>query len=312
MFLKLEEINMRDAFGKYLHNIGDKYKDMVVLDCDLSTSTRTNLFAKKYPKRFFNMGIAEQNMLGTAMGFAISGKIPIVSGFSIFTSGRAWEFIRMACHDNLNVKIITTHGGIVGEDGSTHNALEDLSIMATLPNLNVLIPVDNLELVQMLDFALKNEGPFYIRIPRESSTNVHNKNYHFTMRKPDVVKKGKDICFIGTGYGTILSLKSALEIENELNCTVKVINLSTIKPIDEEKLINEVKNVKGVIIIEEHNIYCGVGSIVARIFSERYPIKMKIIGVDNSYCQSGTRNEVLKEYGLNIENIIEKAKNLLS
>ena len=133
----MNEIAMRDVFGDYLIDLGKKFNDIVVLDCDLSSSTRTNKFAKMYPKRFFNLGIAEQNMLGTAMGFAISGKIPIVSGFTIFTTGKAWDFIRMACHDNLNLKIITTHGGIVGEDGSTHNALEDLSLMATLPNLNV-------------------------------------------------------------------------------------------------------------------------------------------------------------------------------
>jgi len=166
------------VFGNFLVENGKKYKEVVVLDADLSSSTRTSNFAKAFPNRFFNMGIAEQNMLGTALGFAISGKIPIVSGFSIFTTGRAWEFIRLACHDNLNLKIIVTHGGLVGEDGSTHNALEDLSIMSTLPNLTILVPADRIELVQMLEYALNTNGPFYIRLPRGSFPKIHKKGLY--------------------------------------------------------------------------------------------------------------------------------------
>ena len=179
----MSDLTLRDTFGNYLIEIGEKNKDVIVLDADLSTSTRTSKFAEIFPKRFFNMGIAEQNMLGTALGFAISGKIPVVSGFSIFTTGRAWEFIRFVCHDKLNVKIITTHGGIVGEDGSTHNALEDLSIMAILPNLTVLVPADNIELVQLLDNAFNIEGPFYIRLPRESFPKIHDENYKFFQKE---------------------------------------------------------------------------------------------------------------------------------
>ncbi|MDX1798701.1 MAG: transketolase family protein, partial [Candidatus Lokiarchaeia archaeon] len=170
------EPRLRDTFGNFLVEEGHKNNDIIVLDADLSTSTRTNKFAKEFPSRFFNMGIAEQNMIGTALGFAISGKIPIVSGFSIFTTGRAWEFIRFACHDNLNIKIITTHGGIVGEDGSTHNALEDFSLMTSLPNLTVLVPSDNIELVKILEYALNTEGPFYVRLPRDSFPKIHTAN----------------------------------------------------------------------------------------------------------------------------------------
>ena len=175
----MAEPTLRDTFGDYLVENGNKLKDIVVLDADLSSSTKTFKFAEKFPDRFFNMGVAEQNMLGSAIGFAISGKTPVVSGFSIFTTGRAWEFIRLASHDNLNVKIITTHGGIVGEDGSTHNALQDLSLMSTLPNLNVLVPVDNIELVEMLEFAFNMEGPFYIRLPRDSFPKIHDEDYKF-------------------------------------------------------------------------------------------------------------------------------------
>ena len=307
----MSENSLRDTFGDFLVKIGHKNKNIVVLDADLSLSTKTFKFAKKFPTRFFNMGIAEQNMLGTALGLSISGKIPIVSGFSIFTTGRAWEFIRLACHDNLNIKIITTHGGFVGEDGSTHNALEDLSLMATLPNLNILVPSDNRELVEMLDYALNNKGPFYIRLPRRSFPKIHNDEYKFNIGKPDILKQGKDICLIGTGYGSFLALKSAESFEKNLKISIKVINLPSIKPIDKKSLIQEIENVKGIVIIEEHNIYCGVGSIIARIISEFNPKKMKFVGINNSFGESGTINELLNSYGLNEETILEQIKKII-
>jgi len=301
----------RDTFGDYLVNEGKRNKDLVVLDADVSTSTRTNKFANEYPHRFFNMGIAEQNMIGTALGFAISGKIPVVSGFSIFTTGRAWEFIRLACHDNLNIKFITTHGGIVGEDGSTHHALEDLSLMSALPNLNVLIPSDNIELIQILDFAINTFGPFYIRLPRGFFPLIHKDTYAFSIGKPDILKNGIDICLIGTGYGTTLALQSAIEIEKELNISIKVINISSVKPINKRILINEVKEVKSIIVIEEHNIYCGFGSIIARIVSESCPKPIKCMGIDNLFCQSGKREVLLDYYGLNNRKIIEQIRKII-
>jgi len=258
------------------------------------------------------MGIAEQNMLGTALGLAISGKTPVVSGFSIFTTGRAWEFIRFACHDNLNVKIITTHGGFVGEDGSTHNALEDLSLMTSLPNLTVLVPSDNVELIKMLEFVFNTEGPFYIRLPRISFPKIHNDNYNFTFGKPDILKEGDDICLIGTGYGSILAFKYASNIEKELNISIKIINLPSVKPIDKKSLLNETKKVKGIVVIEEHNIYCGFGSIIARIISEKYAKNMRFIGINNSFGQSGKRETLLNAYNLNQREIIEKIKEIIT
>ncbi len=305
------ESNLRDTFGSFLSEIGRTNKDIVVLDADLSSSTKTNKFAEIFPERFFNMGIAEQNMLGAALGFAISGKTPVVSGFSIFTTGRAWEFIRLACHDNLNIKIITTHGGIVGEDGSTHNALEDLSLMAILPNLTVLVPSDNIELMKILEYTFNNEGPVYIRLPRNSFPRIHGDDYIFTPGKCDVLREGKDICLIGTGYGSVLGLQSAQEIENKMNISLKVINLPSIKPINQNNLRDEIKNVKGIIIIEEHNIYCGLGSILARLISETNPKPIKFIGINNTFVQSGPRDTLLNFYGFNIENIIKKIKVLL-
>ena len=302
---------LRDTFGDFLVKIGNLNNKIVVLDSDLSSSTRTYKFAKKYPERFFNMGIAEQNTIGTALGFAISGKVPVVSGFSIFTTGRAWEFIRLACHDNLDIKIITSHSGFVGGDGSTHNALEDLSLMCSLPNLKILSPSDNIELIEMLEYIFDETGPFYIRLPRGSFPKIHDENYKFHIGKPDVVKDGDDICLIGTGFGTILALESAPYLEKELKISIKVLNISSVKPINIPDLKKEISNIKGVVSLEEHNIYCGFGSILARIISESFPLPMKFIGIEESYGQSGNRKKLLEFYGLNKKNIKEKIKDLL-
>ncbi|MFX1320913.1 MAG: transketolase family protein [Promethearchaeota archaeon] len=307
----MPETDLRDTFGNFLVDMGKVNNNIVVLDADLSSSTRTFKFAKEFPDRFFNMGVAEQNMVGTALGLAISGKIPVVSGFTIFTTGRAWEFIRFACHDNLNIKIITTHGGIVGKDGSTHNALEDLSLMSILPNLTVLIPSDNFELIKILEYTFNKDEPIYIRLPRGAFPTIHDENYQFSIGKPDILKEGDDICLIGTGYGSILALESALEIQKALKISIKVINLPSIKPIKKNKLINEIKSTKGVVVIEEHNIYCGVGSILARIISENNPLPMKFIGVDNSFGESGKRELLLDTYSLNVKNIKEKIIELI-
>jgi transketolase len=301
---------LRDTFGNFLVEEGLKNKKIIVLDADLSTSTRTNKFAKEFPNRFFNMGIAEQNMLGTALGFAISGKIPVVSGFSIFTTGRAWEFIRFACHDNLNIKIITTHGGIVGEDGSTHNALEDLSLMSTLPNLTVLVPSDNIELSRILDYVFNTAGPFYVRLPRGSFPKIHNKDYNFVIGSPDILKNGNNIGLIGTGYGSVLAINSVHDIETKLKLSIKVINLPTIKPIDEDSLLNEIIDLSGIVVIEEHNIYCGFGSIIARIISAKLPKPMRFIGIKNSFGQSGKRENQLDANNINQQEILEQIKKI--
>lgn len=307
----MPELALRDVFGNLLVEFGEKDKNIVVLDADLSSSTRTSNFAEAYPERFFNMGIAEQNMMGSALGFAISGKIPVVSGFTIFTTGRAWEFIRLACQDKLNIKIITTHSGIVGEDGSTHHALEDISLMTSLPNLTILSPVDEIELKEMLGYAFDKNGPVYIRLPRGSFSRIHNKSFKFSIDNIDVIKEGNDVCLIGCGYGTELACTSAKEIEEKLHISLKVINLSNIKPFNKNVLLEHVKNVKGVIIIEEHNIYCGVGSIIAKLFAEFNPIPMKFIGINDVFVQSGKRNVLLDVYGINKEGIIENIKELL-
>jgi transketolase len=236
----------------------------------------------------------------------------VVSGFSIFTTGRAWEFIRFACHDNLNVKIITTHGGIVGQDGSTHNALEDLSLMATLPNLTVLVPSDNIELVDLLKYVIKTDGPFYIRLPRDSFPKIHDINYGFKIGKPDILKEGNDICLIGTGYGSVLALESISSIEKELKISIKVINLPTIKPIDEKALLNEIKEIDSIIVLEEHNTYCGFGSIITRIITKNFAKIIRVIGINNAFVQSGRRETVLNSYGLNKQELVKQIKKIIN
>jgi len=250
-------------------------------------------------------------MVGISIGLAISNLIPIVTGFSIFTTGRAWEFIRLVCHDNLNVKIITTHAGFVGEDGSTHNALEDISLMATLPNMKLLVPSDNKELKEIFNYILNHEGPCYIRLPRGSFPNVHNDDYRFSLGSPDVILNGEKLGLIGTGYGTVLNFKAAIQIRERLNISPKVINIPTIKPINKTELINSLSNVDSLVITEEHNIYNGFGSIVARIISETNPLPIKFIGVSDSFGTSGEREKVLDKYGLNIEHIYNKALELI-
>ena len=307
----MAEPALRDTFGNYLLEIGKRNNEIIVLDADLSSSTKTFKFAREFPNRFFNMGVAEQNMVGTALGFAISGKIPVVSGFSIFTTGRAWEFIRFAAHDNLNFKIITTHGGLVGEDGSTHNALEDLSLMTSLPNMNVLIPSDNIELIEILEHTFKSEGPYYVRLPRGPFPKIHSDTYKFHLGKPDILKEGKDICLIGMGYGSVLALNSAKIIEEKLKISIKVINLPTIKPIEEKSLLNEIISIKGIVVVEEHNIYCGFGSIIARIVTKYNPKPIKIVGIENSFGESGKREDLLISYNLNEKAIIEQVKKMI-
>ncbi len=308
----MSEIPMRDIFGNFLVENAENYKNMVVLNSDLSLSTKTDIFAQKYPKRFFNFGIAEQNMVGAAMGFAISGIIPIVSGFSLFTTGRAWDFIRLACHDNLNIKIITTHGGLVGGDGSTHSALEDLSLMSSLPNMKIIIPADNIELIEVLKYTLNIEGPFYIRLPRGVFQKIHKPNYKFHPDKIDIIKDGNDICIIGIGYGSNLAYQSVLNLERKFDISIKIINLSSIKPIHIENFISEIKQHKGLIIIEEHNIYCGIGSIIARIVSEIYPKPIRILGIKDDFGQSGRRDVLLNYFGINNVNIENKIKEILN
>lgn len=306
-------IATRDAYGEALKELGGINKDIVVLDADLSGSTKTGIFKKAYPDRFINVGIAEQNLVATAAGLATAGKIPFASTFAVFASGRAFEIIRNSvCYPKLNVKIAATHAGLsVGEDGATHQALEDLSIMRSLPNMVVLNPADAVETKQCIYKAAEYNGPVYIRLGRSKVPVLFDESYKFEIGKGIELRKGTDVALIATGIMVQKALTAAEELEKE-GISARVINISTIKPIDKDILIKAANETKGIVTIEEHSIIGGLGSAVAEVLVENKPTYLERIGTMDTFGESGDGNLLLEKYGLNIGNIIEKAKKVLA
>lgn len=306
-------IATRDAYGEALRELGGINKDIVVLDADLSGSTKTGIFKKAYPDRFINVGIAEQNLVATAAGLATSGKIPFASTFAVFASGRAFEIIRNSvCYPKLNVKIAATHAGLsVGEDGATHQALEDLSIMRSLPNMVVLNPADAVETKQCIYKAAEYNGPVYIRLGRSKVPVLFDESYKFEIGKGIELRKGTDVALIATGIMVQKALTAAEELEKE-GISARVINISTIKPIDKDIIIKAANETKGIVTIEEHSIIGGLGSAVAEVLVENKPTYLERIGTMDTFGESGDGNLLLEKYGLNIGNIIEKAKKVLA
>lgn len=303
----------RDAYGEALKELGGINKDIVVLDADLSGSTKTLIFSKAFPERFFNVGIAEQNLIATAAGLATTGKIPFASSFAVFATGRAYEIIRNSvAYPKLNVKIAATHAGLtVGEDGATHQALEDISLMRSLPNMVVLCPADAVETKKCIYKAAEYNGPVYIRLGRSKVPVIFDDSYNFEIGKGVQLKDGKDVTIIATGVMVAKALEAAEELEKE-NISARVINISTIKPIDKDIIIKASKETKGIITVEEHNIIGGLGSAVAEVLAENSPTYMIRIGAMDTFGESGDGDELLDKYGLNAKNIVEKAKKLLS
>jgi len=303
----------RDAYGEALKELGGINKDIVVLDADLSGSTKTSIFSKAFPERFFNVGIAEQNLIATAAGLATTGKIPFASSFAVFATGRAYEIIRNSvAYPKLNVKIAATHAGLtVGEDGATHQALEDISLMRSLPNMVVLCPADAVETKKCIYKAAEYNGPVYIRLGRSKVPVIFDDSYNFEIGKGVQLKDGKDVTIIATGVMVAKALEAAEELEKE-NISARVINISTIKPIDKDIIIKASKETKGIITVEEHNIIGGLGSAVAEVLAENSPTYMIRIGAMDTFGESGDGDELLDKYGLNAKNIVEKAKKLLS
>lgn len=304
--------SVRNAYGKTLVELGKENKNIVVLDADLSCSTQTQLFAKEFPERFFDVGIAEQDLMTTAAGLACTGKIPFVSTFAVFASGRAWEQIRNTiCYSNLNVKIAATHGGItVGEDGASHQALEDISLMRSIPNMTVIVPADEKETQEAVKFAANNYGPFYIRIARTNLPDVVGSSYKFNLLKAAVMREGTDATLITNGE-TLVETIDCAKILHEKGINVEVINMPVVKPIDAQTIINSAKKTNRVITIENHSIIGGLGSAVCEILSENYPVKVSRIGTNDEFGQSGTAKELMAYYGLNTERLTEKIIGLL-
>lgn len=306
-------IATRDAYGEALKELGRKNKDIVVLDADLSGSTKTAVFQKEFPERFFNVGIAEQNLIGTAAGLATTGKIPFASSFAMFATGRAFEIIRNSvCYPQLNVKIAATHSGLmVGEDGATHQALEDLSIMRTLPNMVVLSPADAVETKQCIFKAAEHNGPVYIRLGRSKVPVIFDDNYKFEIGKGVELVEGKDVTIIATGVMVEKALLAAEELSKE-NISARVINISTIKPIDKDIIIKAANETKGIVTVEEHSIIGGLGSAVAEVVSENKPTYVERIGTMDTFGESGNGDQLLKKYGLSAEKIVKKSKDIIA
>ena len=306
------KIATREAYGKALVKLGKINDDVVVLDADLSKSTKTNDFYKAYPDRFFNMGIAEQNLVGAACGFAAAGKIPFASTFAMFATGRAFEIIRnSACYPKLNVKICATHAGItVGEDGGSHQSVEDISLMRSIPNMTVLVPADGVEAEKMIFAAAEYNGPMYVRLGRSAVPTLFDENYNFEIGKGVVLKEGNDATIIACGMMVNEALIAADMLKEE-NINVRVINMSTIKPIDTELIIKAAKETKAIVTAEEHSIIGGLGSAVSEVVSENHPVKVKKVGLNDCFGESGTPGELLEKYGLTAKNIVAKVKDAI-
>jgi len=303
----------RDVYGETLAQLGESSQEIVVLDADLSGSTKTNIFAKKFPERFFNMGVSEADMMGTAAGLAAAGKIPFASTFAIFASGRAWEQIRQSiAYPKLNVKIVASHGGItVGEDGASHQAIEDIAIMRAIPNMTVIVPCDGVETRSVIQEIVKYDGPVYVRVARGKFPVVLPEDYKFTMGKGVVVRDGKDAAIIANGLMVSHALQAAAMLEKE-GLQIQVINMSTIKPIDRELIIKVAQETGAIVTCEEHSIIGGLGEAVAGVVTEECPVPMKRVGIQDRFGQSGLAEELLIHYGLMPKDIAAAVKEVIT
>jgi transketolase len=308
----LEMKACRDGYGEALLELGKKNKNIVVLCADLEESTRTIDFAKKYPKRFVEVGVAEQNMAGIAAGLALEGKIPFINSFAVFSPGRNWEQIRVSiCYNKANVKIVSSHAGLnVGEDGATHQGLEDIALTRVLSNMVVIAPCDYLETKKAVLAAAKFKGPIYIRYGREKTPIITTKQSRFQIGKAEILRQGKNVTIIACGPMVYEALKAAEELAKQ-KVSAEVINCHTIKPIDKNTIIKSAKKTKKVVTVEEHEVNGGLGSAVAEVLSQNYPVKMEIIGVPDKFGESGMPKQLLDKYGLNSDNIIKMVGRIL-
>ncbi|BBA49907.1 transketolase family protein [Fusobacterium varium] len=300
----------RQAYGEALVELGKINKDIVVLDADLTKSTKTSMFQKEFPERHFNVGIAEADLMGTAAGFATCGKIPFASTFAMFAAGRAFEQIRNTiAYPKLNVKIAPTHAGIsVGEDGGSHESIEDIALMRSIPGMIVLSPADAVETKKMIFAAAEYEGPVYIRMGRlDVETIFDEETYDFQIGIANTVKEGNDVTIAATGLMTYEAIKAA-DILAQEGISVRVINVGTIKPLDGETILKAAKETKFIITAEEHSVIGGLGSAVSEFLSEVYPAKVKKLGIYDKFGQSGKANELLEKYELTAAKLVSMVK----
>ena len=294
----------REAYGNALAAVGAKNKNIVVLDADLSKSTKTNVFKEQFPDRFFNVGIAEQNLISVGAGLAAAGKIPFVSSFAMFATGRAFEQIRNAvCYPKLNVKVCATHAGItVGEDGATHQSLEDIACMRVLPNMTVVVPADEVETTSVIEWAANYQGPVYDTTPA---------GYQFVPGKSQTLVEGADLTIIACGALVGPAVEGAKELA-QAGISARVINMASIKPIDKDAIVKAAQETGAILTAEEHNVLGGLGSAVAEVVVQEAPVPMAFVGVQDSFGESGTPKELMAKYGLTAKDIVAAAKKLVA
>ncbi len=301
------KIATRASYGEALAELGSENENVVVLDADLSGATKTSVFAKKFPDRFFDVGIAEQDLMGTATGMATFGKIPYVSTFAVFAAGRAYDQVRNTiAHTNSNVKICATHAGItVGEDGATHQMLEDIGMMKAIPNMTVICPSDDTQTKWIIKEISKIDGPVYVRLSRLATPVIYEEDNQFEIGKGVQIGNGTDATIIATGVTVAEALK-AQEILKGKGIDVRVVDMNTIKPIDKELIIKCAKETKRIITIEDHSTIGGLGSSVCDVLSENYPTKVEKMGINDKFGESGKAEELMRFYGIDAQTIVEK------
>ncbi len=306
-----ERHSIRNIFGETLAKLGETNPNIVVLDADLACSTQTQVFGKKFPKRFFDAGIAEQDMIATAAGLASAGKTPFAASFAMFATGRTYDQIRNSvAYPKLNVKVIGTHGGVtVGEDGASHQALEDVALMRSIPNMMVVVPSDCKECEEVIKFAAEYNGPMYIRLARTNLIDLFDENYKFNPHKATILREGKDFTVISNGE-TLAEALIAADILHEKGIELEVISMPVIKPIDADTIIESAKKTGFVVTVENHSVINGLGSAVCEVLAEKHPTKTLRIGVNDEFGQSGKWAELLEHYGLTAEKIALKIEEL--
>ena len=311
-----EKIATRVAYGKSLVELAKLNQDIVVLDADLSSSTQTKFFAKEFPERFFNMGIAEANMVSTAAGLAKAGKIPFVSSFAMFATGRAWEQVRNSvAHNHANVKICATHAGLtVGEDGASHQIIEDIALMKSIPGMVVIVPADAKETEKVMQAVTAYHGPVYVRLGRSALPVLFDDEYDFQIGKANIINDGEDLTIMACGIMVSAAVEAAKILKEKHNKSIEVINIASIKPLDTGTIINSALKTRNIIVAEEHNIWGGLGDSVASALLENCSEKLsfKRLGVNDSFGQSGKAEDLLVHYGLTAENLVKLSLEMLS
>lgn len=299
-----KKVATRKSYGEALLQLGKENQNVVVLDADLAGATKTDMFAKQFPNRFFDMGIAEANMMATAAGFATCGKIPYASTFAVFAAGRAYDQIRNSiCYPNLNVKICATHCGVtVGEDGATHQMIEDLSLMRTLPNMTVMSTSDDTQTKWAVKEISKIQGPVYLRLARLATPLIYDENQKFEIGKMVQIGEGTDASIFATGVTVSEAIKAQEELKKE-GINIRVIDVHTIKPIDQQMIIKCAKETKKLISIEDHNIIGGLGSAISEVLTEQYPTKLTRLGIKDTFGKSGKAEELMKYFGITKDDI---------